>query len=100
MATTTCVKKPCKENQYWRPDLCKCITHLSMESLKHPPSQNDIMLKGKSAGKSAGKGVVKSGFKTGGMVNSNTKVSAIKTPGSKGTKVNLNKRVAKPKGKK
>jgi hypothetical protein len=96
MATTACVKKTCKENQYWRQDLCKCITHLSMESLKHPPSQNDKMFKGKSAGK----GVIKSGFKTGGMVNSNTKVSAIKTPGSKGTKVNLNKRVAKPKGKK
>jgi len=39
-------------------------------------------------------------FKTGGMVNSNAKIAADKTPGSKGTKVGLNKRVAKPKGKK
>jgi hypothetical protein len=39
-------------------------------------------------------------FKTGGMVNSNAKITADKTPGSKGTKVGLNKRVAKPKGKK
>jgi hypothetical protein len=35
-------------------------------------------------------------MKTGGMVNSNSKVSAIKSAGSKGTKVGLNKRVAKP----
>ncbi len=35
-------------------------------------------------------------FKTGGMVNSNAKILADKTPGSKGTKVGLNKRVPKP----
>jgi hypothetical protein len=39
-------------------------------------------------------------YKVGGMVNSNAKVLADKTPGSKGTKVGLNKRVSKPKGKK
>jgi hypothetical protein len=36
-------------------------------------------------------------YKTGGMTNSNKKVSAIKSAGSKGTKVGLNKKVAKPK---
>jgi len=35
-------------------------------------------------------------YKTGGMVNANSKVSAIKSAGSKGTKVGLNKRVPKP----
>ena len=39
-------------------------------------------------------------MKTGGMANSNAKILVDKTPGSKGTKVGLNKRVAKPKGKK
>jgi len=39
-------------------------------------------------------------FMTGGMVNTNAKVLADKTPGSKGTKVGLNKRVSKPKSKK
>ena len=41
-------------------------------------------------------GRTKATYKTGGMVNSNSKVSAIKSAGSKGTKVGLNKRVAKP----
>jgi hypothetical protein len=36
-------------------------------------------------------------MKTGGMVNPNAKVFADKTAGSKGTKVGLNKKVAKPK---
>lgn len=44
-------------------------------------------------------GSVKRRMMTGGMVNSNAKISAIKTPGSRGTKVGLNKRIAKPKGK-
>jgi hypothetical protein len=40
-------------------------------------------------------------MKTGGMVNSNTKVQADKTPGSKGVKSGVNKKVSKqtsPKG--
>jgi len=36
-------------------------------------------------------------YKTGGMTNSNKKVSAIKSAGSKGTRVGVNKKVAKPK---
>jgi hypothetical protein len=44
-------------------------------------------------------GSVKRKMMTGGMVNSNAKISATKTPGSRGTKVGLNKRIAKPKGK-
>ena len=35
-------------------------------------------------------------YKVGGMANSNARVLADKTPGSKGTKVGLNKRVPKP----
>jgi hypothetical protein len=41
-------------------------------------------------------GPTKATYKTGGMVNANSKVSAIKSAGSKGTKVGLNKRVPKP----
>ena len=44
--------------------------------------------------KSAAKTIL--GYKTGGMVNANSKVSAIKSAGSKGTKVGLNKRVPTP----
>ena len=44
--------------------------------------------------KAAKKAVSK--MKTGGMVNANSKIVADKTPGSKGTKVGLNKRVPKP----
>ena len=47
-----------------------------------------IMMKG---------GAAKTKMKTGGMVNSNAKLSADKTPGSKGTKVGLNKKINKPK---
>ena len=35
-------------------------------------------------------------YKVGGMTNSNARVLADKTPGSKGTKVGLNRRVPKP----
>ena len=42
-------------------------------------------------------GTAKTKMKTGGMVNSNAKLSADKTPGSKGTKVGLNKKINKPK---
>jgi len=34
-------------------------------------------------------------YKTGGMVNANTKVSADKTPGSKGVKSGVNKKASK-----
>ncbi len=46
--------------------------------------------------------VVKTKYKTGGMVNSNTKVQADKTPGSKGVKSRINTKVSaskKAKGK-
>jgi hypothetical protein len=46
--------------------------------------------------------VVKTTYKTGGMVNSNTKVQADKTPGSKGVKSGINTKVSaskKAKGK-
>ncbi len=42
-------------------------------------------------------GAKKSKMMVGGVVNSNAKVSADKTPGSKGTKVGLNKKINKPK---
>ena len=40
-----CKKQSCPETHYWRQDLCRCVKHLSADSVKNPPSKNDLMVK-------------------------------------------------------
>jgi hypothetical protein len=123
-----CVKKKCSDMEYWRQDLCRCVRFLSADSFKHPPSENDIMIKKQIKAlrgetkpltetvRSAGEGVSniasqallnaakqvakkksKMGgatYKTGGMVNSNSKLVAAKSAGSKGVKAGVNPKAA------
>jgi hypothetical protein len=43
--TKDCKKQSCPETHYWRQDLCRCVKHLSADSVKNPPSKNDLMVK-------------------------------------------------------
>lgn len=100
--TQNCIKKKCSDTEYWRQDLCRCVKMLSIDSIKHPPSGNDSWFGAFGEYKDAEKMKQTAGslfenvkkvkkkskmggvtYKTGGMVNSNTKLFASKV--AKGT---------------
>jgi len=114
--TKDCVKKACSDMEYWRQDLCRCVKLLTMDNLKHPPSENDrffgafgeykdakkmkettgdlIENANKLKKKSKMGGATKKTYKTGGMVNANANLKATKSPGSKGVKPSVNPKAA------